>query len=165
MPVSGAIADRARAILPVTWDALSGDPRYGDGSLQTSIDTVKDSVFGEVVAPTAEAAYPLMAIDYAAKLVALELIPAGIDFWMNEPTSESATGTNENHTFDLRAARLAELRNILLQQTRGMAMDVANLIGYGRTTTNYPRNSAQNDEFLTPSPQEFPRPYSATSFS
>lgn len=165
MPVVGAIAERTRGILPVTWDALQRDPRFGDALLQTVIDTVKQSVFGTIVAPTAESTYPVLAIDYAAKLVALELITPGIDFWMNEPLSESATGTNENHTFVDRAAQLQDLRRQLLEETRRMAADVAALIGYRRPNSRRPLLNTIDDELLTPSPQEFPRPYAATGRS
>lgn len=166
MPVAGAIAERARGILPVTWDALAADQRYGDGLLQSAVSLVKENVFGVVVAPDAEAAYKLIVIDYAAKLVVLELIPAGVDFWMNEPMSESATGTNENHTFVDRAGTLRELGRDLLIETRRIGPDIAVLVGFRRVSSkSVPKLSTMDDEFLTPSHQEFPRPYSATERS
>jgi hypothetical protein len=169
MPVEGAIAERTRGTIPITWDALSRDSRFGDGLLQTTIDTVKEIVFGTVVAPLAEATYPLVLIDYTAKLAALELINPGIDFWMNQPISESATGVNENHTFTERARELRELRKILLEDTRRDRADmealVAELVGYRRRNPGIPLLSSMDDELLTPSPQEFPRPYVATERS
>ena len=163
LTVAGAIAERARGILPVTWDALLGDSRYGGGLMRQTIDTVKENVFGEVVAPDDEEQYPLLALDYAAKLVALELISPGIDFWMNEPTAVSATGTNENHTFIDRAAMLRLLRDDLIEQTRLLAADVAGIIGYRRPSRRgVPRLNTIDDELLTPNPQEFPRPFAAS---
>jgi hypothetical protein len=167
MVIEGAIAERTRAIFPVTWDALARDSRYGDGLLQTTIDTVKESVTGEVIAPEDEAStYPLIVIDYIAKVVALEMISPGIDFWMNEPVSESATGTNENHSFVDRARTLSDLREQLLEETRAKAGEIAEILGYRRARrTGVPRSNTLEDEFLTPSHQEMPRLYAPTTRS
>ena len=167
MPLEGAIAERTRAILPVTWDALAGDSRFGDGLLQTAIDYSKENVTGEVVVPADEATtYPLIVIDYIAKMAALEIIPPWIDFWMNQPVSESATGTNENHSFEARAEVLKELRKDLLEETRRRAGEIADILGFRRQrSTGVPLSSTIDDEFLTPSPQEFPRPYAVTDRS
>lgn len=151
--------------MPVTWDALSKDKRYGETRLRQTIDYVKYSVLGRTVTPTAEAAQPFIVIDYIAKLACIELCTAGIDFWMNEPVSESATGTNENHTFTDRAAVLERQRNALLAETRRMAPTVAEIVGYQAIVPRRPLSSTIDDEFLTPSPQEFPRPFQVTSFS
>lgn len=166
MAVEGAIAERVRGNLPVTWDALSRDSRFGEALLRSTIDTVKERVTGENIAPAMEATYPLVVVDFLAKHAALELCTPGIDYWMSEPTSESATGTNENHTFVDRAEALRQLREDLLKQTRLMQPEVAPLIGY-RPLTNAPRPliNTMDDDFLTPSPQEFPRPYTRTSRS
>jgi len=165
--VAGVIAERTRGILPVTWDALSSDSqRFGEGLLRTTIDTVKERVTGQNVLPAMESAYPLLVIDYLAKLVALELINPGIDFWMSEPLSESASGTNENHTFTDRAEALRLLRGDLLDETRRLYPEVAPLIAYKRISlAPRPRLNTIDDELLTPSPQEFPRPYRATERS
>jgi hypothetical protein len=131
-----------------------------------AIDTTKERVFGVVAAPSAEAIYPLIVIDYVAKLAALEIITPGIDYWLNQPISVSATGTDENTTYEARAAALRLLREDLLAETRRIAPDVAPLIGYTRLSSA-PRMAINtlDDEFLTPSPQEFPRPFSSTSRS
>lgn len=166
MAVAGAIAERVRGIIPVTWDALINDTRYGDALLRTAIDTAKTSVTGTNIAPASENTYPLLVIDFIAKISVIELIPAGIDFWMNEPIAESATGTNEQHGFVDRAQKLADLREELLKETRLKAADIAALIGFVPTTSRTrPRSSTQDDPFLTPSPQEFPRPFRTTTFS
>ena len=166
MPVTGAIADAARAILPVTWDALQRDPRFGDVLLQAQINTAKDAVTGQVVATAAEASYPLIVRDYIGKVAALGLISPGIDYWMNEPSSESAAGTEENHTFVDRAEKLKELREILLAETRDHADEIADILGFSRPkSNNIPRINTMDDPFLTPSHQEFPRPYIETARS
>lgn len=166
MSLEGAIAERTRGIIPVTWDALMRDPRFGDGLLQTAIDTAKENVTGETVTPNGEANYPLIVIDFIAKVAALEIISPGIDFWMNEPISESASGTNENHTFPDRAKTLQELRRVLLEETRAKADEIAEVLGYRRSRARgVPRSNTLDDEFLTPSHQEFPRLYAPTSRS
>lgn len=166
MAVEGAIAERTRGILPVTWDALAGDSRYGDGLLRSTIDTIKERIFGTVGLPATESLQPLIVIDYVAKLAALELINPGIDFWMNEPVAESAEGTNENHAFVNRAEELRQLRAFLIDETRRLAPEVDPLIDFTRiSNAPRPRLNTIEDEFLTPSPQEFPRPFSRTSRS
>jgi hypothetical protein len=165
--VEGAIADRVRGILPVTWDALIADRRYGDALLRNSIDTVKETVFGVVVLPQLEAAYPLIVIDYVAKLCAIELITPAIDYWMDEPYQISQSGSgNEVTTSSEKADRLRQLREDLLRQTRALEPIVGPLIGFRRTALkSRPRSSTIDDPFLTPALQEFPRPYKVTDRS
>jgi len=167
MPLEGTIAERTRAVLPVTWDALAQDRRFGDGLLQTAIDLAKESVTGVVVAPEdEETLYPLIVIDYVAKIAALEIISPGIDFWMNEPVSESATGTNENHAFLDRVEALRNLQEQLLEETRKKAGEIAEILGFRRARrTGIPRSNTLEDPFLTPSHQEFPPLYAPTARS
>jgi hypothetical protein len=166
MPVEGAIAERVRGVIPVTWDALITDPRYGDGLLRSVIDTAKESVTGANLSPAAESTYPLIVIDYIAKVAALDLIPAGLDFWANTPISESLSGTEETRTYESRVEALKALREELLRETRARQPEIANLIGFVRASGRaVPAINTMNDPFLTPSPQEFPRPYLATERS
>jgi hypothetical protein len=152
--------------MPVTWDALLGDPRYGDGLLRATIDTVKDATFGAVVAPAAEANYPLIVIDYVAKKVALQLINPGIDLWQREPVTVSATGTNENTTYVNPVDALKMLRESLLAETKAMWGVVGPLVNFARVSSAaIPVMNTINDELLTPSPQEFGRPYRVTDRS
>ena len=164
MPITGEIADRTKAIMPITWDALSKDSRYGEDLLQATIDTVKERIFGET--PPAENTMALVVIDYTSKLVALELINPGIDFWMAQPVSATATGTAEDVTYPSRTAELRNLRTYLVAEIKKLEPEVLPLIDYNRLS-RAPRASSntQNDPFLTPSPQEFPRPFGSTSFS
>lgn len=167
MAVAGAIAARTRAIIPVTWDALAISPLYGDGLLRATIDSVKERILGTNAAPGDEdTLYSAPVIDYLAKLSVLELIPAGIDFWMNEPVSVATTGTSEQTTYSSRVQALQDLRRALIEETRKLQDQIEPIIGVipvGRA----PRASINTltDDFLTPSPQEFPRPYSRTAFS
>lgn len=166
MAVEGEIADRIKAIMPITWDALSKDSRYGDDLLRKSIDTVKERIMGEVIDPENEGTYPLVVIDYLSKLSAVELINPGIDFWMSQPQTTTATGTAEQVSYPARTTELRNLRTTLLAEIKKLEPEVIPLIDYKRVS-RAPRasSSTQNDPFLTPSPQEFPRPYGSTSYS
>jgi hypothetical protein len=168
MPVAGAIADRLKALIPITWDGLSNDPRVGDSALQSAIDVAKANVTGQVLVNTQEHNYPVIVVDYIAKIAAIELIPAGIDFWMNQSMSVSSTGTNESITYTDRADRLDSLRKEFISETRIKQQEVSKLIGYwvddGRAVPQM--SSANINPFhLTPSPEEFPRPYTQTQYS
>jgi hypothetical protein len=166
MAVEGEIADRTKAIMPITWDALSKDTRYGEELLRKTIDTVKERIMGEVIDPENEASYPLVVIDYLSKLSAIELINPGIDFWMSQPVSTTTTGTAEEVSYPSRTTELRNLRTNLLAEVKRLEPEVIPLIDYKRVS-RAPRasSSTQNDPFITPSPQEFPRPFGSTSFS
>jgi len=169
VPIAGAIAERARRVIPITWDALAVDARYGDGLLQDTVDLVKENIFGSVINTGIEDTYPLRLLDFAGKLVALELITPGIDLWMNMPTSERAQ--DENRTWVDRAEKLRKLRDELLVETRKLSPEmealIAELTGFrpARRATTAPGLSTIDDELLTPSPQEFARPYARTARS
>lgn len=167
MAVAGAIAEQARATLPVTWDMLSTSRKFGDGALRSVIDTVKEQVLGVVGDPADEDQLPLVVIRYLGKLVALELITPGIDHWRGDsPVSLVTTGTNEQTTYSDPVVGLTQLRKDLQAETRLMWGDVAPLISFRRLSGGpRPAINTMNDEFLTPSPQEFPRPYRVTERS
>jgi hypothetical protein len=166
MAVEGEIATRTQAIMPITWDALSKDSRFGESLLRSTIDIVKTRIMGENVDPENEVNYPLLVIDYLSKLAALELINPGIDFWMSQPQATTTTGTSEQVAYPARTAELRNLRTQLLLEVKRLEPSVQPLIEY-RQVSQAPRasSSTQGDEFLTPSPQEFPRPFGSTSFS
>lgn len=153
--------------MPSTWDMLEKLPAFGDVLLQRVIDGVETMVFGIAVPPAAEVQYSLIVVDYVAKLSALELINPGIDAWRAEgPVSVSATGTNENTAYSDPIVALQELRKNLLEETRKMEPLVEPLIDYQRVSSgSIPVLNTINDEFLTPSPQEFQRPYRVTDRS
>jgi hypothetical protein len=167
MPLPGDIAERTRGLLPVTWDALEGDERYGLGLLAAALEIAREASMGVQSSEAEEDTLPRIVVDYVAKLAAIEIIPAGIDYWMSQTISVVTTGTNESETYTDRAAMLRELRNDLLAETRAKADDMAKLIGYWPPSTMVarPALNTASDLLLTPSPQEFPRPFTQTSFS
>lgn len=166
MAVEGAIADRAKAIIPLTWDAFEKDRRYGESLLRASIDIVKERVFGTVVAPEAESIYPLIVVDYVAKLCVIDLLTPAIDFWLQHPIHVQTKDPSEIESFENRAENLRRLREDLIRETKNLEDIVEPLIGF-RRPTNGPRPAINtlNDEFLTPSPQEWGRPWRATDRS
>ena len=166
MPVAGAIADAARGLLPVTWDALSQDARFGDGFLQDKIDLIEEILFGAPIAVADEDTYPLRVINYAGKLVALELVTPGIDFWMNEQVMVTATGTNETDTFVDRPEKLRQLYDRLAWETRRDQNMIYALLGRTVPSRGLPRpdiSTPATDVLLTPDPRGFPAPFSTTT--
>ena len=155
-----------RGLIPITWDALSTDKRgFGDELLQGAIDTAKEGIAGTVVDPLVEETYPLIVIDFIAKAATVEIIPGAIDYWMSQSISTVTTGTNETTAYESRVAALQNLRNQLTFEIRDKAAEIAGLLGYRRTDSRRPLLSSIDDLFLTPAPQEFPRPYKQTASS
>lgn len=166
MAVAGAIAEHTRAQLPVTWDMLSTSRKFGDALLRQTIDGVKEEILGTVGTPESEEELPLSVIKYLGKMTALELITPGIDAWRSEPVSLVTTGTNEQTSYSDPVDGLLKLRELLLKQTRTDWGLVQPLISFRRIHGGpRPAINTLNDEFLTPSPQEFPRPYRVTERS
>ncbi len=168
MPLAGAIADRTRGLIPVTFDALKKDKRVGDVPLQQAIDLCKEVITGLVVDPTQEVTYPLLVIDFIAKCAVIEMIPAGIDFWMNQSMSIDSTGTNEHVSYVDRAKQLEDLRDKLIEETRLKSLQVAKLLDYYQddgTAVPQMTSASINPYHLTPSPEEFPRPFQQTQYS
>lgn len=164
--IGGAIADRTRSILPITWDALAEDSRYGAELLQRRVDVAKEWVFGSVITVAEEDAYQLRVLDFVAKLAAIEIIPAGIDFWMNQSLTVVVRGPDETDTFTDRAKALADLRKDLLLETKAKADEILPLLPTPHLSLkSVPKVSSMDDELITPSPQEFPRPYVVTNRS
>lgn len=168
MAIEGMIAARTRGVIPITWDALIKDTaRYGEDFLQVAIDTAKEDVTGEVIDPDAEATvYSYLVRDFIAKKAVLQIIPAGIDFWMNQTIAETAEGTHEITSFTDRAQQLRELYTLLLNEIKGLEDEIAEILGFRRhSTVGLPAINTLDDDFLTPSHQEIPRPFRSTSRS
>lgn len=168
MPPVGPIADRTKGLIPITWDALESDTRVGDVPLQAAIDYAKEHTFGTVIDPSLENQYPLVAIEYCAKLAVIEIALTGIDFWMNQATNVTSSGTNENESYIDRASKLEELRTTYIEETREQYTEVAKLVGFyidnGRAVPQL-SSATINPFHNTPSPEEFPRPYRQTPYS
>jgi hypothetical protein len=165
----GPIADRARGIIPITWDALVSDVRVPDsGSLQAAIDLAKQNTYGSVITVASENSQPYISIDYCAKLAVIEIARSGIDFWMNQAMSVSSSGTQESESYIDRASQLESTRTELIAETRELQMEVSKIVGYyidnGRAVPQL-SSATINPFHNTPSPEEFPRPYRQTPYS
>lgn len=168
MPPVGPTADRVQSLIPITWDALQGDPRVPSDALQGAINLAQENTFGSSLTVAQEETYPYVAIDYAAKLAVMEICRTGIDYWMNQALSVDSTGTNEHLSYIDRAGQLEKLREDLISETRQLAVRVGKLLNiYIDDGRAVPQLSSANINpfFNTPSPEEFPRPYRQTPYS
>lgn len=126
MAVTGGIADWAKGELPEEWIAL--ETKYGDSFMQRKIDSVVLHLFGSARTTEQQEAMDARLLDYAGKLVALELINPGISYWSKQALSMGARGQNETKAYNDRAKDLKELREQLLAQTRAMQVEIWPLI-------------------------------------
>lgn len=160
MAVAGEIAAAARGELPETWRALESASDYGDPFLERKVTSVIVRLFGEEISSDVQSALDKRVIDFAGKLVALEIINPGIDWWSKQPLTIGATGRNENKGYNDRSAALRELRVALLEQTRVMWAEVEQLLPGNRVRTvgNVPRvRDIANAH--TPNPYDFEPPF------
>lgn len=164
MAIEGVIAERVRARIPVALDALEDDDaRIPDGTLESTVETVNEALFGEVLEEDQLADLPLRVIDYAAKLVSIEFLATAIDFFANMPVAERTITPDEQTTYTNRANEYRQLRKELIDETRAEKNSILAAIrvatGYMAPSSSAPRLSSIGDELLTPSPQDFGRPY------
>lgn len=110
----GAIWRAARALEPVSWDALRGYSDYGDVELQRVIELAKLRVLPTAVDADGEANLDPRVVDYVAKKVLVDnVLSAAISFWTNQTISQSARGNTEEvvtYPDRIRAAEAAILR-------------------------------------------------------
>ena len=155
---NGAIYRSARSILPITWDALEQTPKYGDALLQERIEVVKLSLFGIPIAVDDESDYDIRIIEFAAKLVAIQVIPAGVDYWGAQHTSFIAQGTQESATYPDRIAalwKIYERLQIQIAQDRPVVDEILDNPTLGRAITDVPDVSGGTEEgFLTYVPSD-----------
>ncbi len=156
----GAIADRVKAYIPITWDGLSTDSRYGLTVLQGRVDRAKYEVLG-VAAPldSAEAGLPEDQIEHIAKRAVVKIIPAGIEFWADKPITKNTTGTAEVVSYESRIQSLRALYAQLLQEIAIEEPIVTPIL----QTTGFPAVSdGENDILVSENPHVFPPAYTRT---
>jgi hypothetical protein len=164
MAFNGIVAQRVRGLIPFTWYELSRSEQYGDDLIEQAIDIVEWTLFKTSLTALEESVLNLFVVDFIAKLVAIEIIPAAIELWMNQPIVVSATGTNETVSYEERIDALRKLREDFLKETREKAAEIDVILGTNRGPS-LPLLNTIADPFLTPSPQEFPRPFVETDFT
>lgn len=160
MAVEGGIADWARGELPQEWDALQKE--YGDPFMKRKVDSIVVKLFGADVPVEAQEAFDKRVLDYAGKLVALELINPGISYWSKQALMVGARGQNETKGYKDRAEDLRELRKELLMATREMQPEVWPLLP-GRRVHRTPVGPVVRQAVgaVTPDPDDFERPFLA----
>jgi baseplate upper protein BppU len=153
---TGAIYRRSKAIIPITWQALETAPEMGDAALQGRIEAIKLRLFNADVAVEDEAALDLRVQEYIAKLACLEVIPTGVDYWLNQYQSVAITsGTNEVTTYPNRIEALWKIYEKLLAQVKADQSYIDVIIGIPQTRprSSVPGTSPGIDEgFVTPNP-------------
>lgn len=151
----GAIAERTKAFIPITWDALNGDSRFGPTMLQDRVERAKYEVLG-TAAPIegAEGALSEDLKEFIAKKSAVKLIPAGIEFWLNQPITKTTTGTNEVVSYE---SRVTQLRLLLETLQKEILADEPLLNPPMLTKGGYPAVSdGQSDILVTVNPHDIP---------
>jgi hypothetical protein len=113
---TGAIVDGAQMYLPVTFQYLQKDSRFGDRAMQQNAELIKLKVLGYTMPPDQEAQIELVLLDFLSKRVALELITPGIDFWSRQLRTSTSTQTSEVSSFPDMIASLKDLRVSLANQ-------------------------------------------------
>ncbi len=154
---TGAVYRAAKSIIPVTWGRLENWEDYGDSLLQDQIENCKLRVFNSSVSATDEKNYDRRVIDYIAKLTVLYVIPAGMDYWLSQKQSVSATGVNENASYPDRIEALEKIYEKLLREISQDRAEVEAILGTSITEFNsdFPIFSAGAEEgYITPLPSE-----------
>jgi hypothetical protein len=156
---TGAIVDGASRHLPVTFNALRNDARFGDRRMQELSNLIQLKVLGAAVTPDGEAQYPELLIDYLSKRLALDLITPGIDFWSRQIRTSSSTQVAEMTSYPDMIAGLKELKASLARQ---LCHDWETVQLFLPSTPNYkvipmPTSSLLGIPHKTRSPQHMPR--------
>lgn len=171
------IAAKVPQIIPLTWDALrratiqstgTQAPAFGDTAIQEVVDDVLADLFGEDNMPdvAAQDALPRKVQRWIAKLVSIELLTAGLEIFREAPISKNTTGSAEVITWEPRQEEMRKLRTDLLVETRGDEAEMLALLNLTPARQKgVPLLNTIDDEFITPSHQEFPRPFARTNRS
>jgi hypothetical protein len=130
---TGDVARIARSIIPITWDKLEDSQVYGDRLLQDTIEAVKKSLLVATVLPEDEKDLDIRVVRFLAKLSVLQVIPAGVDYWMNQHQSISTTGTQESVSYPNRIDALWKIHERLLIEVTNEQGEIEAILG---TTTN-----------------------------
>lgn len=152
----GDIADRVRDFIPATYSALASAAVFGQSSLDRILESTKYRLFGTAINATLEATtYNPFALDYAAKVATLRIIPAGADYWSDQLISET---TNEqtiqypdriNSLWKIHERLLAEVK--MDEKLFDKMYPVPSL---RISASSSPKVSTEGD-FMTPDPSEW----------
>lgn len=156
----GAIANRAKAYIPISWDMLNGDTRYGTTMLQGRVERAKYEVLGASTPIEAlESTLPENQIEHITKRAVVKIIPAAIEFWVDQPITKNTTGTAEVVSYE---SRVQALRALFVQLQQEIAVEEPGVTQILQTTGFPAVSDGQNDILVTQNPHEFPPAYSGT---
>lgn len=161
---TGPIAWRARSEIPATWNALALASQYGEVSINQRLDYIKYSLFGTSCDQTAEANfYNPVQLLLAGKMLALEIIPAGADYWADQAIgySASARSSSENVSYPDRIASLWRVHARLLVESEKLKLQLGTSGSSGVKPTKRMVSPKVNTQapFRTANPETYPRQY------
>lgn len=158
MAVESPIALSARGYLPQTWDALANSTYYGESLLDLKLKYIKFALFATVVSTSQEEDYynPLV-IEFAAKALAITIIPAGADYYSNQLISLTSTGTNETKTYPDRIAGLWLINARLVKEFEDMKAKVQQYLPTAalKNVSSVAGNSGSGRPYLSIDPKSF----------
>jgi hypothetical protein len=126
--VTGKIAEAGRGQIPESFAALMAHSSFGPEEIVRRVNSIKMSLFGEVINTNVEDALDVRVIEYAGKLLALSLITPAVDYWSKQAQQIGARGQNENKGYGDRSARLLDIRALLLEETRLLLPEIQTLL-------------------------------------
>lgn len=155
------ITTHVKAIIPITYDAMSKDKRVGDSVLEAHIKAVQSMILDKEPTEKEQEDLDAKVIIFVAKSAVLEIIPSAIDYWKEIAESIVTTGTNEQETYADRIKALKELGEKLLADLKKMEPMVEDLIESinDRRSEGRPLISSLEDDYLTPDPKDIGAPY------
>lgn len=157
--IEGQIALAARGYLPQTWDALANSTFFGEGLLDAKRSYVKFLLFGTVVDTALESVfYNPLVLEYAAKGLAITIIPAAADWYANEITSVVSTGTSENRAYPDKISSLWRIHARLLLEMAEMQEQVQEFVPLANDPMIpfLPSNTGEGLDYLGHDPHCFP---------
>lgn len=150
--ITGALAATARSYFPATWDALAREDVLGDAGLQQAVDLAQFRLFATVATNSAQtSAYNPLQKSYLARMIAYQLIPAGIDYWGDQLLSEQIRGTEESAVY---ADRRTGLYKIAIRLSAELAKDLVEITGLIQKRRT-PGVGVSPGGFVTQDPQDF----------
>jgi hypothetical protein len=168
---TGAIYRIASSFLPSTWSALEASNNYGDALLQQKVEYVKMHILGYSLPVEDEVNLDIRVLDFLAKNVAAKVIPAGIDYWLDQKVSvtiEGAGAAQEIYDYEDRAESLMTLYQRMIKEIAKEEKDILNILDtpLTRSKNSVPSYAEGQDKgFVTPSPVLNFRPYNSSVYS
>lgn len=155
---TGSVYRTSMSYLPSTWIALETSKGYGDSLLQERCEYVKLRILGETIAVEDESSLDLRVLHFIAKNVAVQLIPTGIDYWLDQKIKvqiETGGASQEIYDYENRAKSLLDLIDKLLADIENEREEIEDILGIYKTvrsTSTAAYAEGQDEGFVTPSP-------------